>query len=200
MRDNPLIEPIDCILLTQSRSFSEYELIQQLQAQGWVAPIDSSDTLSLYSTHFVVYNALYRLQKRYQSAQKYLRISALDIGVIDVASNTVTGAQPTSYSIDQGYHERSAELQRFYLDWTNLDAATQQSVNCLLDSFWSRYVEEDELLKAFEVLNIGASSNYNECKQAYRKLAMQYHPDRGGSDARFQDIQQAFATLQRHFA
>lgn len=204
MRNNPLVDPIACILDAQKTSLSEYTLIQQLQAQDWLAPIDTTDTLSLYGTHFLVYNALYQLRRHYSKTQQYLRISALDIGLTDVGLTDVSGDTDSqhsglSYSIDQGYHETSPELQDYYLDWANLDSATRESVDGLLDSFWSRYVQEDELSTALGVLSVTVHTSYAECKRAYRKLAMEHHPDRGGSDEQFQSIQHAFSILQRHF-
>ncbi|MGS2716540.1 DNA-J related domain-containing protein [Eionea flava] len=199
MRKNPLIDPIESILDAQKTTLSEYALMQQLQAQGWLASIDASDTLSLYSTHFLIYNALYQLRNHYSQSQQYLRISALDIGLTDTNSDTVSLRSEVSYSIDQGYHEASSELQDYYLDWANVDSATRESVDGLLDSFWSRYVEEDELSTALDMLGVIKQASYVECKRAYRKLAMRHHPDRGGSEQQFQNIQRAFSTIQRHF-
>jgi len=198
MRKNHLLDPIDCLLTANPVAISEYALIQQLQAQGWLDPINSADTLSLYSTHFIVYNALYQLQLRYREQQKHLRISALDIGVVDVSTHSTEEIMP-AYSIEQGYHEDSESLRDFYLDWSNVDAATQQSVDALLTSFWQRYVEDDELAAAFIHLELKMQASYRDCKQKYRQLAMQHHPDRGGEEHRFQEIQHAFSVIQRHY-
>jgi DnaJ-class molecular chaperone len=42
---------------------------------------------------------------------------------------------------------------------------------------------------------VGRGSTPDEIKKAYRKLAAQHHPDRGGDTARFQEIQQAYDVL-----
>lgn len=47
----------------------------------------------------------------------------------------------------------------------------------------------------YSVLGIAKTATPNEIKKAYRKLASQYHPDKGGDTAKFQQIQEAYAVL-----
>ncbi len=50
----------------------------------------------------------------------------------------------------------------------------------------------------YEVLGIARTATPEEIKKAFRKLAMQYHPDRNreaGAEARFKEINQAFEVL-----
>jgi hypothetical protein len=205
MRQNHLLEPIHCILDTATASLSEYELIQQLQKQGWLAPITLGDSVSLYSTHFIVYNALYQLKIHYQSAGRSLLISALAIELSAVlASNVYDSAvrkDGSAESNDMGvYNQADSEgLRSYYLDWDNLDEATEDSIDGLLNSFWQRYVSEDECQQAFVVLGLECMDGYPEIKAKYRQLAMQHHPDRGGDVEAFQAIQQAFSLLQRRY-
>lgn len=48
----------------------------------------------------------------------------------------------------------------------------------------------------YETLGVGESSSPDEIKRAYRKLASQHHPDKGGDTAKFQAIQSAYDILQ----
>lgn len=47
----------------------------------------------------------------------------------------------------------------------------------------------------YETLGVPKTATPDEIKKAYRKLASQHHPDKGGDTAKFQEIQTAYDTL-----
>jgi len=47
----------------------------------------------------------------------------------------------------------------------------------------------------YNILGVDASASEDQIRQAYKRLAMQHHPDRGGDAARFQEVQEAYSTL-----
>ena len=47
----------------------------------------------------------------------------------------------------------------------------------------------------YETLGVNRDASTDEIKRAYRKLASQHHPDKGGDTARFQEIQTAYDVL-----
>jgi curved DNA-binding protein len=47
----------------------------------------------------------------------------------------------------------------------------------------------------FNVLGVSQTAPDDEIKRAYRNLAMKHHPDRGGDQAKFQEIQEAYGIL-----
>ena len=47
----------------------------------------------------------------------------------------------------------------------------------------------------YQTLGVNQNASPEEIKRAYRKLASQHHPDKGGDKTKFQDIQQAYDLL-----
>lgn len=47
----------------------------------------------------------------------------------------------------------------------------------------------------YQILGIAKSATADEIKMAFRRLASQHHPDKGGDTQRFQDIQEAYGVL-----
>lgn len=49
----------------------------------------------------------------------------------------------------------------------------------------------------YDILGVSKSASADEIKRAYRKLAMEHHPDKhGGDDAKFKEIGEAYETLK----
>jgi len=47
----------------------------------------------------------------------------------------------------------------------------------------------------YEVLGVNENATQDEIKKAYRKLAVEHHPDKGGSEDKFKQISEAYDTL-----
>ena len=47
----------------------------------------------------------------------------------------------------------------------------------------------------YQTLGVNKDANADEIKRAYRRLASQHHPDKGGDVKKFQEIEQAYRTL-----
>jgi curved DNA-binding protein len=47
----------------------------------------------------------------------------------------------------------------------------------------------------YQTLGVNQGASPDEIKQAYRRLASRYHPDKGGDKVKFQEIQSAYDTL-----
>jgi molecular chaperone DnaJ len=51
------------------------------------------------------------------------------------------------------------------------------------------------MMSYYNILGVQKTAAADEIKQAYRRLASQHHPDKGGDKATFQQIQEAYNTL-----
>ena len=47
----------------------------------------------------------------------------------------------------------------------------------------------------YQILGVERTASAEDIKRAFRRLASQHHPDKGGNTAKFQEIQQAYDTL-----
>lgn len=171
---------------------SEYELIRQLKARhsSHIPQLEIKDRLVLFRTHFLLFNALYRLrQQLLEEGRSRLLISPTCIRLL--AMDTAGSA------VDE--HDA---LAGYYLDMDNLRNTTEQDVQRMLMSFWSRMQGGDEKQAAIELFELdrhGEHLTLRIIKQRYRQLVSIHHPDRGGSTTRLQSINKAMEILDRYY-
>ncbi len=173
---------------------SEYQLIQALKARHstHIPHLELTDKLVLFRTHFLVFNALYRLRDELNGSGKaQLAISPLCVQLL-----------PHEAGIAAALSELDP-LRDYYLDLNNLRDTTEEDVEKLLASFWTRMQGSEEKLAALELFGLHSGSqplSLAVIKQRYRQLVSQHHPDRGGSTSRLQSINKAMEILQRYYS
>ena len=186
-----LAEQLHQLLCSEPAGLSEFQLIQRLKAHysTHIPHLGLDDKLVLFRTHFLLFNALYRLRERlWQSQAAHLQISPLCVQL-----------QPWRPGC-QGLAEHDP-LRDYYLNLDNLYGTTEDDVEKLLASFWTRMQGGDKKRAALELfeLNDGQPLKLATIKQRYRQLVSQHHPDRGGSTSRLQSINLAMEILQRYY-
>ncbi|MES2821500.1 MAG: DNA-J related domain-containing protein [Pseudomonadota bacterium] len=172
---------------------SEYLLIQALRRRGSPHIPDASltDTLVLFRTHFLVFNALYRLRERlWQQQNAHLAISPLCLQLLP-------------YQAGRAALSEHDPLRDYYLNPKHLQETGRDEVEQLLTDFWKRLRGGDEKRAALELFELDAADTtmtLARIKHRYRQLVSQHHPDRGGSHERLQSVNLGMEILERYYS
>ncbi|SFO81120.1 DNA-J related protein [Ectopseudomonas composti] len=186
-----LTEQVLQLLQAAPDGIAEYTLIQQLKDRhsSHIPNLPLADKLVLFRTHFLLFNALYRLRDQlWQQRTHLLQISPLSIRLQPYQ----TGSAALS--------ERDA-LRDYYLDMSNLQDTDERDVERLLTSFWTRMQGGEEKQAALELFELSDERTIDlpRIKLRYRQMVSEHHPDRGGSTERLQSINLAMEILQRYY-
>lgn len=186
---NPLMPIVLRLLRAQPNGISEYELLKHIEADGAYFSVTTLDTqLALFQKHFLIMNALYRLQEMlWRDEQIWLAISPLRIAIETV--NNSSSATAIAAQTDDA-------LRTYYLDWQQFIATDSAAVTELLASFWRRFDAYDQRTEALALLQLPENAGDAEIKQQYRRLAAASHPDRGGDAAQFLAVRAAYELLR----
>ncbi len=180
-----LFSAIETELSQQPGGIKEYDLIQALQGHGYFessakSPMPPHD---LFHIHFMLFHALYLLRDRLlQEKQSWLEISPLKI-------------QLHPYLEGKEALTTGDKLRAYYLDLNHIDNTTEDDVCELIASFWNKLSKCDKRDDALQTLGLKDPIDDITIKQAYRRLAMEHHPDRGGDKERLQAINTAINIL-----
>lgn len=166
---------------------SEYDLLMGL-AERDVSLFNEDyfkSPLGLFQRHFLLFHCLYLLRDKLRTTrQGDMKIHCLAI-------------QLMPYSRNPADHPSLPDpLVGYYLDLDNLKSTDESDVLRLLDNFWQKFAGEDQRDEALAVMHLTHPTSYPVIKQQYRRLAMQWHPDRGGEPAQFQRLEWAMGILR----
>lgn len=165
----------------------EYELLKFIEEKhpDFFDSLGTSPTL--YRKHFFLFHQLYLLNDELNKNSSQLKISVLEISI----SHSVKGS-PAIGEIDH--------LKSFYLNKQNLYLSEDEILN-MKKMFWKKYVALDKKADAIKLLELENIEPLDKkiIKQQYNRLANQHHPDRGGEQAQFIAIKQAYEELKRLF-
>ncbi len=207
MENNPTLEPIQSALLNRSQRWAEHQLITYLtHLDEFQWPFEEKEAasahLTLFKKHFLVMNALYQLQRRFAQQGQQLSISAsgLEIVLYPPAMQDHTEDPPQNQQNSQHDDALTANdhnIADFYLDWEHYHSANAESVEALMRTFWQKFNAYHQHESAYEILGIEKNANRKAIERRYRQLASLHHPDKGGKQAKFIEIRQAYEKLIR---
>lgn len=190
--DHDLGEHVLELLRETPDGCSEYRLIQALRTRGspHIPAASLTDTLVLFRTHFLVFNALYRLRERlWQEQSAHLLISPLCLQLLPYQAGCAALSE----------HD---PLRDYYLNPKHLQETGRDEVERLLSGFWQRLQGGDDKRAALELFELDAADNaltLARIKHRYRQLVSRHHPDRGGSHEGLQSINLGMEILERYY-
>jgi hypothetical protein len=189
--DNPLTWPLLSLLEDQPQHWKVHYLVTALREKGLLGPLDDDESKDLFKRNFLTMNALYQLQVMLLPTQ-WLQVQSMDI--------FLTMRVPANVELTLRQDE---SLRDYYLDWANYDASGDL-IKEMLKSFWHKYNDyigdESPVVgraQALQVFGLTSDASTRDIRKRWRKLALQWHPDRAGGDSEnFRQACRAWQTLR----
>lgn len=185
-----LITKIEHILANTAEALSEYELITLLRDShgGVFKEADLQNSFELFQVHFLLFHCLYRLRDRWLSENKAcLQIDAMKIRRLPYTQSNIEALTVAD------------SLRAYYLDLSQLKQTSEADAENLINDFWLKFVAAADRSDALKALELEEGVSFDQIKQQYRQLAMQHHPDRGGSATKLADVNRAMDVLKRYY-
>lgn len=175
------------VLDAHPAGLDEYELLKVLAERNVSLFNDEyfSNSFGLFQRHFLLFHGLYLLRDKLRmSGQGDMEIHCMGIRLIP-CSNTPS-AHPALHD----------PLASYYLDLDNLNASHESDVLRLLDDFWKKFASTAQRDEALAIMKLKHPVGYPDIKKQYRRLAMRWHPDRGGNPDQFHRLEWAMGILR----
>ncbi|TVP87619.1 MAG: molecular chaperone DnaJ [Pseudomonadaceae bacterium] len=186
------VDHLHALLQAHPQGIDEYALIKQLAADfpdsPFAVPGALREPLALFQLHFLLFHQLYRLADQVAEHGQQLDIHALSIRL----GPRLSGQEGLL---------REDPLRTYYLDWAQWMETNAADVERLLGDFFGgrSSVPAAEHAAALALFELAEPLTAPDIKRRYRQLLSQHHPDRGGSTATAQAINDAFLILQRYY-
>ena len=173
--------------------------------------------LTLYQNHFLLFHLLYQLQDEFYKEGKYLFIHVMRTVLLPYPEpekcrffdehlarfctvSCVAGKDYCAFHADQIGETTLDTLSTkyFYADKTNFYRLDEETAVAFLNGTWEILTHYETYQHCFSVLGLSETGDLTLIKKAFKRLAKQYHPDRGGqSHEKFTEINNAYQLLLR---
>jgi len=196
-----LMDILTVLILDHPEGVSEHQLLTLLQKPpyNFFAKDALTDPLLLFQTHFLLFHCLYCLREQWlKNNIGILNISALQIIKAPIAK---TSSNSNLFSNTRFNLEQADPLAQYYLDCSHLTSTTSEDVEALLSGFWKKIsapLSTEPLEHALSIMNLEPPITLKDLKVQYRRLAQQYHPDKGGDSEHFKNICRAYHQLKHY--
>lgn len=180
-----ILELLEELILAEP-GLKEYRLYQRLKERGipYFLEADLHDELELFRLHFLLFHHLYLLKDRLRKEGRGdLAVHWSEIRIL-----------PHPGPMQEGLTEHDP-LREYYLDVEAAQGVTREEVQGMIRGFWSDYACWQARPEAHAILGLKGGESEEEILKAYRRLAKEHHPDRGGDPEEFQKLAQAKKTL-----
>jgi hypothetical protein len=163
---------------------TEHSLLRSLaQSRPALFPDPFAGLLATFRAHFLLFHVLYRLRDALRArGEAELVIDPLAIRLLPYVEGRQGLADPDA-------------LRAFYLDLEHLETTDEAQVVRLLTGFYARLRGGERRGEDLALLGLADPVSDGEIKQAYRRLAQQHHPDRGGDAERLKALNAALERL-----
>jgi len=172
-----------------TEALSEYQLISLLRDDhvDVFASADLQNSFDLFQVHFLLFHCLYRLRDQWLDENK----ACLQIDPLKISRLPYSQSQQEALAV-------SDSLRTYYLDLSHLEQTSADDAEKLINDFWTKFVASADRSDALKTMELEEGVSYEQIKARYRLLAMQHHPDRGGSAEKLAEVNQAMDILKRY--
>ena len=179
--------------------------------------IARASPLELYQHHFLLFHVLYRLQEEFYQEDQYLYIHFMRTMLLSYPApgkcrffneDLVQFCQAACRDGESycRFHAQQVgdatldelSLKYFYADAQNFYRLDEDTAVAFLEGTWEILTHYPQYQQCFKTLGITETTDLTRIKKTFKRLAKQYHPDRGASSyEKFVEMNNAYQFLLR---
>jgi len=163
------------ILVKQKQTIKEYDIIKAWQDKNWLTANCLATQLGLFRVHFGLFHQLHTLNMEL-GHQNHGRLLIHSLKIQHVPSTI----SKQCFNAGGQSLELSDPLILYYLNSHHFFHTDEAQIIDLMKLANSGMAQPEKLRHALARFQLSLPINQQAVKKAYRRLAMNHHPDRGG--------------------